>query len=51
MVMQVIIGLSGEILILSMWVEVEVGVEDKVPHDYQETLLVGLPLLEKGVPI
>ena len=30
----VISRLSRRMLILSIWVEVEDGVEDKVPHDY-----------------
>ena len=34
MVMQVIVGLSGGMLILNVWVEVEDGVEDKATHDY-----------------
>ena len=37
-------GNSRGMLILNVWVEVEDGVEDKVPHDYQETLLVDLSL-------
>ena len=35
----IIVGLSGRMLILSIWVEVEDGVEDKAPHNYWETLL------------
>ena len=38
-------------LILSVWVEVEDSIEDKVPHDYWETLPVDLPLQEEGVQI
>ena len=38
-------------LILSIWVEVEDGIEDKVPHSYWETLPVVLPLQEEGVQI
>ena len=38
-------------LILSIWIEVEDGVEDKAPHDYQETPLVDLPLQGERVPI
>ena len=38
-------------LILTMWVEVEDGVEDKAPHNYQETPLVDLPLQGDGVLI
>ena len=34
MMKQAIMGLSGRMHILSMWVEVEDGIEDKVPHDY-----------------
>ena len=37
-------GLSGEMLVLSMWVELEDGVEDKAPNNYQVTLPVDLPL-------
>ena len=33
MAMQGIMGLSGEMLIFIMWVEVEAGIEDKVPHN------------------
>ena len=47
----VVMGLSGRKLILSIWVEVEDGMEDKVPHDYEETLLVDPPLQEEGVQI
>ena len=43
MVKQVVMGLSGGKLILNVWIEVEDGVEDKVPHNYWETLLVDLP--------
>ena len=49
--MWVIMGLSREMLILNMWVEVEDSVEDRVAHDYQETLLVDLPLQGEGVLI
>ena len=38
-------------LVLNIWVEVEDGVEYKVPHDYEETLPVDLPLQEEGVQI
>ena len=48
MMKQVIIKLSKRILVLRMQVE---GEEDKVPHDYQETLLVDFPLQEEGVQI
>ena len=48
MVMLVIIGLSREMLVLSIWVEVEDGIEDKVSHDYQETLSVDLPFQGEG---
>ena len=37
--------------ILNVWVEEEEGIEDKAPHDYQETFLVDLPLQGEGVPI
>ena len=47
----IIIRLSGRMVILSSWVEVEDGVEDEVPHNYQETLPVDLPLQEEGVQI
>ena len=50
-VMWVIMGLSGGMLILNMWVEVKEGIEDKMPHDYWETPPVDLPLQEEGVPI
>ena len=39
----VIMGLSGGMLILKMWVEVEDGVEDKAPHHYWKIFLVDLP--------
>ena len=51
MVMWVIVGLSGGILVLNMQIEAEASVEDKVPHNYQKTLLVDLPLQEGRVPI
>ena len=51
MAMWVIVGLSGGMLILNVWVEVEDGVEDMVPHDYWETLPIDLPLQAEGVPI
>ena len=51
MVMQVIMGLSRRTLVLNVWVEVESGIEDKVPHNCQETLLVDLPLQGEGVSI
>ena len=38
-------------LILSIWVEVEDGIEDKTPHDYLETLPVDLSLQEEGFQI
>ena len=38
-------------LILSIWVEAEDSIEYKMPHDYQETLQVSLPLQEEGVQI
>ena len=41
--------IMGRMLVLSMWVEVEDGIEDRVPHDYWETLPVDLPLQEEGV--
>ena len=34
MAMLVIAGLSSRMLVLHVWVEVEDGIEDKVPHDY-----------------
>ena len=43
-------GLSRETVVLNMWVEVEDGVEDRVAHDYQETLLVDV-LHQGGVPV
>ena len=43
--------LSRGTLILIMWVEVEDGIEDKVPNNYRETLLVDLPLQGEGFPI
>ena len=43
---QIIVGLSRRMLVLSVWVEVEDGMEDKEPHNYQETLLAYLPLQE-----
>ena len=49
MVMQEITRLSREILILILWVEVENGIVEKVPHNYGETLLVDLPLQREGV--
>ena len=49
--MQVIVGLSRGMLILNEWVEVENSKEDKVPHNYQETRPVDLPLQREGVPI
>ena len=51
MVKWVIMGLSGGMLVLSVWVGVEDGVEDRVPHNYWETLLVDLPLQGEGVQI
>ena len=45
MAMCVIVGLSTVMLILNVWIEVE----DKVPHDYWETLPVDLPLQGEGV--
>ena len=51
MVMWVIMGLSGEMLILSMWVEVEDVIEDKAPQDCWYMLLVDLLLQGEGVPI
>ena len=36
---------------LNVWLEVEDDIEDKVPHDYQETLLLDLPLQGEGVLI
>ena len=50
MMMQVITGMSGQTLILNKW-EREDGIEDKVTHNYQETLPVDLPLQRDGVPI
>ena len=44
-------GLGGGMLIFSVWLEVEDGIEDKVPHGNQETLPVGLSLQEEGVQI
>ena len=44
-------GLSRRKLILSIWIEVEDSIEEKVPHNYQETLPVDLPLQEEGVLI
>ena len=41
-------GLSGEMLILSMLEEVEYCIEDKAPHDYQETLPLDLSLQGGG---
>ena len=34
MIKQAIVGLGRRMLVLSIWVEVEDGIEDKVPHDY-----------------
>ena len=51
MVKQLIVGLSRGMLVINVWVEVEDSIEDKVPHNYQETLLVGLPLQGEGVLI
>ena len=51
MVMWVVMRLSRRMLALSVWVEVEDSVENKVPNDYQETLLEDLPLQEEGVQI
>ena len=44
-------AMSREMLILSMWVEVEDGVEDKAHHDYLEILQVDLTLLGEEVLI
>ena len=49
--MQVIVGLSRGVLILNESVEVENSKEDKVPHNYQETLPVDIPLQREGVSI
>ena len=49
--MQVITGLIGGMVILNVWVEVEDGVEDKAPCNYQETPLMDLPLQGEGVTI
>ena len=40
----VIMALGGGMLILNVQVEVEDDIENKVPHDYQGTLLMDLPL-------
>ena len=44
-----IVGLGRRKLVLSIWLEEDVGIEDKVPHSYWETLLVDLPLQEEEV--
>ena len=44
MVMWVIMGLSGEMLILRMWVEVEDDIEDKAPHNCWDMFLEDLSL-------
>ena len=49
--MWVIVGLSGGMLVLNVWAEVEDSVEDKASHNYQETFWVDLPLQGEGVQI
>ena len=51
MATQLITGLSGEMLILSVLVEVVSGAEDKEDHGFLETCLVVHPLLGVGVLI
>ena len=51
MAMQLITGLSGEMLILSMLVEVVDCAEGKEDHSFLETHLVVHPLLGVGVLI
>ena len=51
MVMWLIMGLSRDMLVLSIWVEAEDCIEDKAPHDYQETLPVDVPLSGEWVLI
>ena len=50
MTKQIIMELSGRMLILSIWVEVD-GIEDKVPYNYQKIPPVDLPLEGEGVQI
>ena len=49
MVMRLIMDLSGEMVILSVLVEVVAGAEDKEDHDFLETLVVVHPLVGVGV--
>ena len=51
MTKQITVGLSRGMLILSVRVGIEDGVEDKAPHNSCKTLLVGLPLQEEGTQI
>ena len=51
MVMWVIMDLIKEVLILSMLVEVVDNIDDRVDHDFLETLLVAHHPLGVGVPI
>ena len=44
MTKQVILEVSGRMLVLSVWVEVEDGIEEKVPCHYHKTSPVDLPL-------
>ena len=50
MAMQLIAGMSREMLILSVLVKVVGDTEDKEDHSFLETLLVVHPLLGLGVP-
>ena len=49
MTKHITVGLCGGMLLPNMWVVVEDYIEDKVPHNYQETFLVDLPPQEKWV--
>ena len=49
--MQIITGLSGQMLVLSILVEVVDGTKGKEDHGFLETPLVVHPLLGMGVPI